>query len=37
MTIVQLAIDGFRGVAKTTIDFADHTVLIDPNGCGKQR
>jgi putative ATP-dependent endonuclease of the OLD family len=35
MKIVQLVIDGFRGVAKATIDFADHTVLVGPNGCGK--
>jgi putative ATP-dependent endonuclease of the OLD family len=35
MKIADLKICNFRGVQSTHLKFADHTVLIGPNNCGK--
>lgn len=33
--VARLDIDGFRGIKRGTITFAEHTVLLGPNNCGK--
>lgn len=35
MQVVQLEINGFRGIQKLCVQFEPHTVIIGPNGCGK--
>lgn len=35
MKLLQLTIDGFRGIHHATIRFGDHDVLVGPNGSGK--
>jgi energy-coupling factor transporter ATP-binding protein EcfA2 len=35
MKLLNLSIEGFRGIRKTSVTFSDHTVVVGPNGSGK--
>jgi predicted ATPase len=35
MEVVELRIDGFRGIRQGRVRFGTHTVLVGPNNCGK--
>jgi len=35
MHVVQLEINGFRGIRHLRVRFEQQTVIIGPNGCGK--